>query len=840
MGALTKLQLLTKHLQYTGLLRSIDIPWPSNFIHFISFSNICNLNFNYVYELVDGLPRINFRLMFIGVATLFPLVLMIFTLLVFVTLYTILWACMGLIGAIMVGARIVNKLLPDVIPQDFVAPISTDTFLGIGIAMLVIFVLARLANHLEYRLCFRRGPRLLRELVAPGGVFCGAILSQLSQVVLLVLCGVIVLHFLHMVWTDFRRRFTQIFGTVVVLAGAAAYYFKGQFKYEGCIPQQLNVPGIVIIVLGLLQFLQDLLYSKTSSGVGKFFANTREKLQRLLDTGLLTLAFFAFGMIFVPVVTFAFQMYVCTDYNCAALSKFNPFAPRPEDTYSTDESIFCDQCLFDLADCTLDPRVLCPAFHSRRLISHPDTPCDDKGHKFFVISSCLVLVVFVLFLNLMYRTIIRQLTDRLEVRAKDVFRKKCADAKVEEKPTDEKKKKPSENGAESGILAVPLLDGAVTVNYDEVLDDTFNMCEPKASSLYQPYKLKHRFFMLIDTLHRLMLVMCSVIVAPYSDAAAGLCLVLHLGMLCLLSYFQPYGENFELILSIVLSACDTLNAVYAVLVWRTEWAILASDGVLILLVFTNVVIPFVLAIVLQIMAIHSYFNSPRMKAAREKKRELRKKAEEREKREKEKKLAKQRLNKAKKELVSVFGESINDEQELKSDEEDDDADDAALTREQRKKKDEKKDKEEKTPEEQLTDQLNAETKQIVLKYFAFFSVPILVAAACLTFFATLNAEQDEFVDGSSSLQRGKEYVLGGEASWPNFTAHCCCLETENPMDGYNITERWVCAQPINENVTLPVPLSRNSSYYHDKYKSGLTVSRNRLTEDRRHSGIPGY
>lgn len=320
---------------------------------------------------------------------------------------------------------------------------------------------------------------------------------------------------------------------------------------------------------------------------------------------------------------------------------------------------------------------------------------------------------------------------------------------------------------------------------------------PKASSLYNPYKMNFCYFLIAENVHRLILVAVSVFVSPTYPFSAGINFGLHLLLLAVVAGMQPYAGMWELRLAIIVSAADTLSAGYAVLLWLLpDDAVVTSDamGIIVLLIG---VVPVVAGVAWQIVEIRNSLKSPYSKQ--------------------EEKLQKKEQEKTKQRIAELQEEI--DHSDLFDH---DDNEIARIKREIAKLKNPGP-----TDDEKLTDELNKSTKTSILFCFVAAGIPLLLAAMGLTIYATTQELPPRFVDGSDLLVRTDDAVLGGRESWDAFTNDCCCTTSLSPMESYNITERWVCSLERSA-ITINGTIARNSSLPSVlRSGPGVTVSRNR-------------
>jgi len=748
----------------------------------MSFPELFNFDFNVVFEWMS-LPVLDFRLMFVIVAIGIPLALMLLTALVFFRLHVIQRIACVLVGAIMIVFHTVQGAT-DFIGGNIGGEINAVEFLFLGIALVVAPILSTIGKKLSAK---ANGIFSNLTLLTPLACVIGG--STAANASFYVGKGLIVVSGLWLVLNYWNCWFISKKPLRVFMCAASigtAVYVTGWVQWTVPVPGEMQVPAVILIVLGIGSYIDDLL-TMSSSSAGSRFAKVRDTVQRLLDTGLLALALFGLSVAFVPVVTLCVDLFLCADFSCPVNTKFNPRAPRPEKDFSTSESLFCDPCDFQTV-CPLEPSRMCPEFRERRLLKHPEVPCETKQYAFFFIAAFIVLVVFCIIIMMLYKNVITLCTGRLMNMMKGPahYYAHLQEAQLPlltpPQRDDEDEAfllgpSPAQNADAPSAPEVPPYDP--NCEWQEVVESA----EPKAASLFQDYKYTFRYFMLLEMFHKLLITLSNVAVAPFSNIATVITFVAHLIYAALLVWWQPLLDRLEQRLSVVLAVCATITAGFSIGVWQAP-EVFNHVAIGVIMIFVNAAIPVIASVILFFITLRSAFGQKeyqRLRKDREKKLEEQKKA-------------------ARRRRLGVQGSDIDD-----SDMEDLEVlqqGGKPLTHEEKlerrkAREEEKKNKEkELTPEEQAKRQLNSETKGVVLKYFVYASAPLLIVALVLTLFATLNARSDEFVDGSLFFDRSIDTVLNGYDSMDAFTSHCCCLTTDHPQQGANITERWVCEGDI--------------------------------------------
>lgn len=804
MGTLQMVKMLTAHFQFMGLLQKLEVPFPSAFVEYLSITNVLNLNFDVLFDLVN-IPRIDQRVMFIFIAIGVPLALMILTALVFFSIMTILEITSALVGILVVLAFILRTAAPDWIPDDIENKVDTYEFLGLGLVILAGPIFARLSKRLFWKL--NGHLRWMGHFIKLTSVAGGMCLGGFGLLVQKIAIAIVALFLCFHVHKSALTR--QVKGICyIVLIGATVGMFM-RLDWDVTTPPQFLIPAMVIVALGYASCMDFAINANTSSN-GRFKL-LRLRFQKFMDASLLTLALFGLQAAFVPVITFCMDMFLCTEYTCPRGFKFNPWAPRPADDFTTAEDLFCDACDFQHG-CAFEPDRLCPPYRSRRLLKHPTVGCDESGFILFVVSAGLVLFVFCFVLILMYRKVITICCTAIskEVRG----------------PTTKNKDPLAVDDEDKNFTLKSTVDPTKEYTLDLEWGNLMEKVDPKASSLYQPYRFQFRYFLLFETFLKVIMVVSSVIVAPYYTEAAFPLLLANFASLAVNAGLHPLIDELEHKLSIVLSFASTLTTAYAICVWQHP-SIFNADGFAIGMIILGGIIPLIVAVVLGVVAVKNKFVKRKETGADE----LEKLEEQLEMKlleeEDDSEEEKQSAPTAAGIMLAGESESLDSDELLllgPSKPLVQVAPDPApkprpkrqrrqtiakapkreLTDEEKSQLEKLKKKKEMTPEERMMDTLNTSTKSEILKYFVWFAAPILIVSLVLTLFATLTGDTPEFVDASNVLDRSRRAVLNDYMSWDSFAEQCCCLVTKHPDPQFQLTERWVCRSdtsvPANASV----------------------------------------
>jgi hypothetical protein len=903
MGALTKLQMLLKHMQFIGLLHGIDIPFPEIYINFSSLTNLISLDPTFLQSLDQNFPVFSFRLQFFFIAVALPVLIMILTLLVFINFTTIMWICFSVIGVLLLAIRIAGAL-----NQSFVTggDIASMKYLAVMLGTVVYCIAYRSLGKIFYR--WSAQVVFTKNVLSASMLFAGGCMAGFGTLQLQIMLTASCMNLVCYIHRAQRPKSMRLMMLLTVIGACVAGWTVMDISFEGVFPDALIIPGYLIIALGSVGWLQFLMHSNSDKGVGRAFIQARKRVQRVLDKSLLALAFFFLSSAFVPVVTSCLHMFVCDRHTCPVGTKFNPYLPVDDSTPQNVTLLqhkYCDSCVF-MHGCTYTSAKLCPAFDEERLHFHPDTSCDDRVALYYKISAAIVLLVFGVVVPLMYFVIIQTITGQLHSftivtfealkKQYECLLKQYLDAKAlaeqrhdlrcVQRFQDMLSSQPTtmndDETVQSPIVAVNAVDTIVSshvdlgasVNFvqsidssdtDTVVRDIENATaaagpqdslqaplispstakrfgsrtappqprrarpgswidfvrrflspkstleehelneesqhldqheeeerratkpeqpsiddallkvndtiKPKGSSLYNAYRREFQFFLLIEILHCVALVVVSVFVSPKHLFSAGINLGQHGLFFVVILVARPYAGRREQLLAAVISLSDTLSAGYATLLWQMPTNAIATSEGLGFAVLVVGAVPLLLGVYWQIVDMRQSLVDPYAKQ--------------------EQKEQQQRVEEAKQEILDVqwkiyrsdwFGWSKHQAEELEKKL-------AALRAAE-------------TAETKLTDELDSSTKRSILQFFAVGSIPLLLIAVGLCVYATLHDPGTEFYNGSDLLIRTKDVVLADRDSWEGFVDDCCCFMSNEPMSGFNISERWACAPLISSTLNV--------------------------------------
>jgi hypothetical protein len=881
MGGLTKVQLIIGNLQFIGMLRNINVPFPSIYINFSSFSDLISIDPAFIQSINANIPVLTFRLLFIAVAILFPCMLMIFTTLIFVNFPTIQWAAFSLMSVFLATMIIVIQYTPSyaVVTLDVTSPFFLYTTVASCVYCAIFKGISRVFPK-------QRGSLVryfVKQFISPAMLFAGSSLARFENDVLRVVFCICMLMCFSFAYKSSLSRGMKGVSFIITAGGGVWFYMKAtRLKADKDFPKALMIPGYIQIVLSGLGWIQFLLRSNDDKSFGRVFVKARQKIQSLLDKGLLAVSFFFLSSAFIPVVTFSLQNWVCRLFECPTGYKFNPYVPS--DSLTTfNASAMCDPCQFR-ATCAFNANQLCPAFRDRRLAFYPETRCNDSGAFFFKAASIIVLFIFLPLISLMYYKVISIITSTLAYVAEKILQDLQAEyARIKLKRTERERERQidgllslddpfarqnfstgnneslsgdlrgqDDSGRKFAGLEAPLLRLPMREERDNFDLDPFSLshasvemtpittggaptdatgASPRNRSKSINDSPRNRTKSTIDELE-------DALKPPTMQDAvttASTRIVPRAG--CLYNEFRR-GEYYFIfavmthrLALVIINVFVAPFSGYAALANLTVNSVMCIVQVirrpfqhpleqkLSFIVLFSMVLNSLYATLLWQLPDNSVLTSSEMAIA----------------------------------LVVVTGgiplvcgvimQILSVLDTFRSN--------PYAKVEKERKKQELEDR--KAAEQELQNEIAtadlfeedekvAELKQKlammqvkqetyeekmtdaldnrtkkIIVIFFLVSVPMLLGALGLTLWATINAEPAEFADGSSLLDRSVALVLAGRRNWTDFAATCCSMPSITSMTGFNVTERWVCS-----NITTAAAMAFAVSV-----SSPLTISRNR-------------
>lgn len=715
------LTLVGMQVQFASLLSKMSVPWPNEWRRFLYIAEIFNLNPTQFFGQFDGWPVVNFRTLFIVVANVLPLFISLVMLLVFRPMLHVSWFVLTASAFVVVCVGLFMKL-------------EKGLPLGVWLSGIAAFV-------------------LLMCLAVGGAYWVNS--SSLSE-------GRAE-HFEEMrrKHEQYKRRKLAANCTksllLFCLFSFCLLFFllsRGYLVEYGLSSREVEMfEGIGALCLVVAVFVGPYCFLTLSRwGRMKIY-----RLGRFCKNNLLMVLLLIISVTYVPIITYCLSSFLCVDYNCPQGTKFNPLANRSADSWDRSESLFCDPCVFLNGRCrTSEAQMeslsaeLCPSFSDRRVWKSPESTCTDSSTKFFNASASLTLFTYLLLLPLLYYRLIAGLTEAVM----------------------------------EGAQVIPL--NGENVEYMppvRLYERQVAAAEPVAASLYQPFKLKWKYFYILTLMFEVVVVVLSNIVAPFAAiAAVAVLAALHFCALAAMIIARPFIITVEQRLSEAVSFCNALNVLYAMLLWF-EVGLPGYIAYFVLIV--NIITPVICAFV------GMRFVKDRMKEANKKKYSYATAKEHVRKRGQivDVQLANNDLDKP---LILITELQPADPIEEVID----------LTKLVGKKHrpslmvthnpqrhvqlpgppPEPKELTEHEKEGilmanfELTEGLNQETATVVTQYAMGIAILLLIAGGC-SVLGYVEADASQFVEGSSWYRRGYGDVLGGYRSWANFTDSCCCLRS---------------------------------------------------------------
>lgn len=537
MGVNTVVQLLLMQLQYIALLGNLDVNWPTQWRNFLNFMNIFALD---PQDLIGDqeIPVIDFRILFIIVSVVLPVVLNILILLLARPMYIVLWYATLVTGVMLLVVGALGLILPSTTGDSNTG--MAQVYLIVGAALAGGMILIALINLILVKCCgkevdmvdnFEREQASLKRFHRS---------RTLQHIVVIALCGLI--------------------GAILL-----GYLPFGVAQLQEVRDSQGSLAAGFIVIIGwaLLGFAAIVfLYA-----IPHCFARGRSCMQKLrvfVKNNLLMVLLLLISASYIPTMQYCVNMFMCADYSCPAGTIFNPRAARDPWSYDRSEERYCDPCKWlpkttDTCGAT-QIAELCPQRTYSRNWQNPDVSCEDETSGYFFFAAGVVMVVYFVMIPLLFIAATNFLVESVAEKAVYV------------------NMQPEEEPRQRWLLQIAHV-------------------RPAAGSLYEPFELDRKHTTVAMIIHRLAIVTMLVVVAPFSQVATVFILIIHAGAGVLLAVFRPFIDPGEQALATALAVCNVLNAAFAVFVWQQGDA--GGNAITGIFIFINVVVPILVTAVMK-------------------------------------------------------------------------------------------------------------------------------------------------------------------------------------------------------------------------------------------------
>lgn len=747
----TIVSLVGMQTQFVALLAKLSLPWPNEWMRIMQALEIFNLDPRKVLGARD-LPVIDFRALFIIVANLIPIAVTVLMLVLFQPVGVVAWYTVTAACFVATIAGIIIRFMEGLTVGIWLAGGGGFLF----VLCCIVGVVSYLYRHVDDdKKLAMFGSSLKREQEAKR-----AEKLKLNQ------------------WRTLKYF---VVSTVCLVGGCI---LNGFFVDVGlrthAEESTLQAVGYTLLVIsGIAVFY--FLFSLSVGGRHAIY-----KLHSFLSANTLMSMLVLISVVYVPVITYTINIFMCATYECPAQSRFNPHANRDAESYSTSPAIFCDSCVFLDSRCSANgtnpanAAAVCPAFSTYRVWKSPEVQCRDGATLFYYVSAIFVLPIFVVVIPVMYYILIVQITTIINNEVALV---------------------PEEGENLDHVAPVKLYERRVYA------------VEPAASSLYQPFRWHMRHTSIALLMFQLTVVLVTNILAPYaSNVAIFVLMGVHTAATVFLVVQRPFISAIEHWLSVSCTSLNVLNAIYAAVV---TYSVALPGWVAYVVIGLNVVVPL-------LAALYGFkFVRNKTKESSKGKKMLRRARTYEKLRKKRDRVTRPGVGDNLAALLLASGENYQSEDGGRGGDDDDDAEELETRSLERRVSSlrvggsggpvldiERAESEHRTAKELevllavanerntvVTKGINERTSEMMTRFFMGMGIALLIALGA-SVLGYLRGESSSFVDGSSSLQRSTQFVLGGYESWVNFTNSCCCVAAHNPPTAFKRQERWLCDNGI--------------------------------------------
>lgn len=381
--------LVTNQLQFIGLLSEIDVTLPDGMDSVLAWFNFANFDPTPYIGNKSDFPIINFRLLFVVISILLPIVITILIMLLFVATHIVFIYATFTTGVLLIFVWLISTYSG----VSVVSTTSNSSYIVVGgllvglatLVALLVYLISKfmvtaeekqigkedkLSQDRESARKFHRGPIVVRFLASVAFVLAGLVLKRNIDV--------------NLNFSDLKNI--------------------------------LSIVGIGLIVVGGLIFLSfATMITERGRRVGQYIQDFIERYGLVVLLGLINASF-------VPAMSYCATMFLCHKYVCPGGTAFNSNAYRADGDYDTSESLYCDSCVFQNSQCSsANATYLCPGSTNDRNWRNPDVSCDDSVAVLFFISAAIVIAIYAIAVPMLFFLTTRFLTTEIMLAVRLAF-----------------------------------------------------------------------------------------------------------------------------------------------------------------------------------------------------------------------------------------------------------------------------------------------------------------------------------------------------------------------------------------------------------------------------------
>ncbi len=301
MGLLNIFEIISMNLQFIGILASIQNIWPDwKFIKYLAYLNL-DLNIN-----IPQIPRVDFRMQFIMLAYVLPLVITVMLLLSFKPMKVVIWYCCLLCSSALLTIGSLFYFLPQRNSND--TKESGLNLVKYGAIALGVLLLAFLFQRWK-----DDNDRRERLRVAPDDYVDEEDVSEFD------------LNWLKKNKTGIAKSFaTQCRNSIIAffllyIGGVSSQLFTLSFLnqfffyYVDFVTAIQEIPQI----MGIIIFAVGLLFSYNwFSNLFQFGRDFNTKINSLIKKDFIKIILVLLGLVYIPTTTSLLSMTLCEPVNC--------------------------------------------------------------------------------------------------------------------------------------------------------------------------------------------------------------------------------------------------------------------------------------------------------------------------------------------------------------------------------------------------------------------------------------------------------------------------------------------------------------------------------------------
>jgi len=516
-----QLEIFASHFQFLGLIGEIDIGFPISYDDAFGWTKSFTLDMEAIRKL--QMPVLGIRWQFLVYGCFFPLILVMFMLLFFNPVTTVIWYFMFLFSIAMLGCACCIIFLPRSSDQYFGnQPFPAELILYGGLGFFMICLILAFVKY-----TVTKNPYSVVKIGKKPPEKADLQSKEEERIAT-------------------RKRSKIWFGIQIFIVAALMFVAlnlsKAVSPFGLDLPDQTESSAGVLLRLGAIILLSIVccLALRTLLSCCKWGRKKLWQLHSLWVQYFIMLLFTILSFLYIPIVKITFEMFSFKAKTCNWGYKWPEKLSLIEQMQQVDIGAFdtssectkdcCEPCVY-LTECPI-MNILCPKNTEKRLALDESLSFEQHILTWFVPAAGLISLSFILGVPYMYYSIINGHCQMLS-------KVKCDD---DHRDLEENK------------------------NFNEIWRRNMGYTDNSAKTLYEMFEQKWRYYKLLQILQKAILVMVTVMMVEWATEAIIISSSLHAVAFFAAAFSNPYISSATDYMASLCMFCDMGMGVVGILV----------------------------------------------------------------------------------------------------------------------------------------------------------------------------------------------------------------------------------------------------------------------------------